>query len=287
MEKQIIHVVGFSGGIDSQACARWVLNRFPDDEIVLLNSDAGGNEHPMTTEFIKWYSENIHPVIELKAKVKDLGTRGTKQGATKERRDKYDDNEVMTFDMLAEIKGLFPASKMQFCTEHLKLAPQHRWMKENLNGKEWRRYTGVRRDESRKRKNATIGGWDDYFGCELIQPITDWTKKMCFDYVEAHGEDFNGLYKLGFDRVGCSPCVNSSKYDIFNWSKRFPEMIDKVRGWEERTDLPFFRKPFKNGTPRFIDDVVAWANTTHGGKQGSLEVLYKPSVCESNYGLCE
>ena len=72
MEKQVIHVVGFSGGIDSQACARWVLNRFPDDEIVLLNSDAGGNEHPMTTEFIKWYSGNIHPVIELKAKVKDL-----------------------------------------------------------------------------------------------------------------------------------------------------------------------------------------------------------------------
>lgn len=23
------HIVGFSGGVDSQACARWVLNRFP------------------------------------------------------------------------------------------------------------------------------------------------------------------------------------------------------------------------------------------------------------------
>lgn len=50
------HIVGFSGGIDSQACARWVLNRYPAGEVILLNSDAGGNEHPLTTEFIAWYS---------------------------------------------------------------------------------------------------------------------------------------------------------------------------------------------------------------------------------------
>lgn len=40
------HIVGFSGGIDSQACARWVLNRFPKEDVILLNSDAGANEHP-------------------------------------------------------------------------------------------------------------------------------------------------------------------------------------------------------------------------------------------------
>lgn len=46
------HIVGFSGGIDSQACARWVLNHFPPEDVLLLNSDAGGNEHPLTTEFV-------------------------------------------------------------------------------------------------------------------------------------------------------------------------------------------------------------------------------------------
>ena len=41
------HIVGFSGAIASQACARWVLNRQPKEQVFLLNSDAGGNEHPL------------------------------------------------------------------------------------------------------------------------------------------------------------------------------------------------------------------------------------------------
>ena len=282
------HIVGFSGGIDSQACARWVLNRNNPEDVILLNSDAGGNEHPITTEFIEWYSENVHPVVMITSLVKDMGTRGRKPGsAVYDRRQKYNEDDQLTFGVLADIKGMFPARKFQFCTEHLKLAPQNRWMKENLKGAEWRRYTGVRRDESIKRRDAIIGSWDDYFGCELHQPIADWSKQMCFDYVEAHGEKINQLYTLGFERVGCAPCINSNKMDIRMWAKRFPEMIDKVREWENQTGLSFFRFPKKDGSIRFVDDMVKWANTTHGGKQYSLEVLYEPPVCESNYGLCE
>jgi hypothetical protein len=29
------HIVGFSGGVDSQACARWVLNRYPKEDDIL------------------------------------------------------------------------------------------------------------------------------------------------------------------------------------------------------------------------------------------------------------
>ena len=57
------HVVGFSGGIDSQACALWVRNRFPREDVILLNSDAGGNEHPLTVEFVERYSATVHPVV--------------------------------------------------------------------------------------------------------------------------------------------------------------------------------------------------------------------------------
>lgn len=34
------HIVGFSGGIDSQALARWVLNRYDADDVILVNTDA-------------------------------------------------------------------------------------------------------------------------------------------------------------------------------------------------------------------------------------------------------
>ncbi len=118
------HVVGFSGGVDSQACALWVRRKFAKEDVILLNSQAGRNEHPLTVEHIRWYSENVHPVIECVPRTKDLGTRGTKEGATRDRRQEFDDEDELTFDRLAYIKGRFPSRKAQFCTEHLKLAPQ-------------------------------------------------------------------------------------------------------------------------------------------------------------------
>jgi 3'-phosphoadenosine 5'-phosphosulfate sulfotransferase (PAPS reductase)/FAD synthetase len=283
------HVVGMSGGIDSQAAARWVLNRYPKEDVILLNSDAGGNEHPLTTEFIAWYSSNVHPVVTVTPIVADLGTRGTKEGATRDRRQEFKDTDPLTFDRLAYIKGIFPARMRQFCTEHLKLAPAYRWIRENLqaNGIEWRRYAGVRRDESKRRALREFVEWDTYFNCELFMPVVDWTKQMCFDYVKSHGEQINTLYTLGFDRVGCAPCVNSGKDDILAWAQRFPEMIDKVRGWEQSTGLTFFPAMVPGLEINWIDQVVDWAKTLHGGKQyGLLKMIPRPA-CESEYGLCE
>jgi len=277
------HIVGFSGGIDSQACARWVLNRYPAEDVILLNSDVGGHEHPITTQFIEDYSRDVHPVTVVTPVVADLGK--SCQGT--ERRLRYAETDSLTFDVLAEIKGMFPTNRSQFCTMHLKLKPTHRWMQENITADKWIRYAGVRREESEKRKAKQAVEHDDYFDCELHHPLIDWTKQMCFDYVRYHGEAINPLYTMGFNRVGCAPCINANKTDILEWATRFPEMIDKVRGWEQRTGLSFFRKPFDDGSYRWVDDMVEWAKTTHGGKQFSLMVLQEPAACDSDYGLCE
>lgn len=281
------HIVGFSGGIDSAATAVWVLNRYPKEDVILMNSDAGGNEHPLTTAYCHWWSENVHPVVFVSAIVADLGNRGTREGATKERRQRYNDNDKMTFDILAEIKGRFPSRKCQFCTEHLKLMPQQRWIRENLKGQEFRRYAGVRRDESVARSKKKPVEWDDVYGCELYHPIVDWTKQMCFDYVQHHGYKVNELYTLGFERVGCAPCVNSGKSDILAWAQRSPEMIDKVREWEKRVGKTFFAPCVPGMEVNWVDDVVAWSKTTHGGKQISLLATIERPMCESDYGLCE
>jgi 3'-phosphoadenosine 5'-phosphosulfate sulfotransferase (PAPS reductase)/FAD synthetase len=278
------HVVGFSGGIDSQACARWVLNRYSAEDVILLNSDVGGHEHPITSEFVETYSRDVHQVTVVTPIVADLGAK-----CKNDRRAKYAETDRLTFDVLAEIKGMFPTQRSQFCTEHLKLKPSHRWMKENITdmGLSFIRYAGVRRQESERRKGKQAIEWDDYFACELHHPIIDWTKQMCFDYVQYHGEAVNPLYTMGFNRVGCAPCINANKTDILEWSQRFPEMIDKVRTWEQRTGLSFFRKPFEDGSYRWVDDMVEWAKTSRGGKQFSLLVLQEPAACDSDYGLCE
>lgn len=287
------HVVGFSGGIDSQACCGWVLDHFPKEDVIVINSQAGRNEHPLTAEHVEWYSDNVHPVIEVVPIIADLGNRGIKPSRTADRRREYDDSDEMTFADLAYIKGRFPSKKAQFCTEMLKLAPQRRWMRENLVDEhgiaiEFCRYAGVRRDESQSRASTPDEKWDDYFDCMIYYPIASWSKQQCFDFCLARGEEINQLYKMGFSRVGCAPCVNSSKGDIREWAARAPEMINKVRMWEGQVGRTFF--PPINGNIWFVDDVVKWSRTVHGGKQMSLPFVEDDAqneVCSSKYGLCE
>jgi 3'-phosphoadenosine 5'-phosphosulfate sulfotransferase (PAPS reductase)/FAD synthetase len=279
------HIVGFSGGIDSQACARWVLNRNPAEDVILLNSNAGGNEHPITTEFIKWYSENVHPVICIEPTVADMA--GRNPGMIAELGLKPED--PLSFDLMAKIKGRFPWTKIRFCTTHLKLEPQKRWMAANIGDAEYIRYSGVRRDESAKRRNTCYEAWDGFYECKLRCPLADWSKTMCFDYVKAHEGKYNQLYELGFNRVGCAPCINSGKDDVLAWAERFPEMIDKVRGWEKSNGCTFFPPVVPGLALNWIDDVVTWARTERGGRQLSMfrQEGHERPTCESIYGLCE
>lgn len=282
------HIVGFSGGIDSQACARWVLNRYPAEDVILTNSNAGGNEDTLTDQFVAWYSENVHPVTITNAIVADMwktpGFAETKG---------LDGNAVLTFEEMIRIKGRPPSRKAQFCTEKLKLMPQRRWLdQQKLSGgilfeQDYCRYTGVRRDESENRKNTPFESWDEWFDCILFAPIADWTKQMCFDFVLAHDEKVNPLYALGFNRVGCAPCINSGKEDVLNWDMRRPEMIDKIRGYEQRTGRTYFSPCVPGMYTNTIDDVVAWAKTARGGRQDLFPVMHERPACESKYGLCE
>lgn len=277
------HIVGFSGGIDSQAVARWVLNRFLPNDVILLFSDAGGWEDPLTLEFVAAYSAKVFPVTTVDAKVSDMWetpgfaeTRG------------YDGSAKLTYELMCEIKGRAPSRRAQFCTEKLKLVPQKRWCLEHLVDVEFERYTGVRRQESDKRRNTPPREWDTYFDCYVNHSIFDWKKEMCFEYVGQHGEDFNPLYLMGFGRVGCAPCINSGKDDILLWLKRRPEMIEKIRRFEAKLGKTYFAPCVPGMEMNFIDDVLRWAETDHGGRQTNLlKVLNEHSACESKYGLCE
>jgi len=276
------HIVGFSGGIDSQAAARWVLNRYPAQDVILLNSLAGRNEHPLTEEFIAWYSGNVHPVVQVVPLVRDLYAKSE----TIEGKGLAPDTEL-TFELLARLKGRFPARRSQFCTTYLKLEPSRRWIDENITD-DYCRYVGVRRDESVARHDVPEKEWDELFDCMLYRPVVDWTKPQCFRFIKDHEGRWNELYDLGFTRVGCAPCVNSGKEDILRWAQRFPAMIDKVRGWEERTKRTFFPPTVPGKHINWVDEVVSWAGTVHGGRQLGLHVLEtRGTGCENKWGFCE
>ncbi len=287
------HILGFSGGIDSQAAAGVLLDHYGHDDVIFLNSDAGGNEDALTTEHVEWYSANVHPVIPTNAIYADVwetpGFAETKG---------FDSNAALSFEALLGIKRRPVASAARYCTAILKLKPQRRWIQENFGptgqfaGLDFERYTGVRRDESASRANTPDREFDDFFNCYLNHIIAAWPKQRCFDFIQARGERVNELYRMGFNRVGCAPCALCAKEDIANWAIRRPENIDKIRGWEERTGITFFQ-PIRQGKGKSIngvDEVVNWAcNPKRGGSrdQPLFPILMERTSCESKYGLCE
>lgn len=277
------HIVGFSGGIDSQACALWVRDRYPAEDILLLNTNAGRNEHALTDAHVREYSEKVFLVTTIPALLSDMWKT---EGFAEKRG--FDGTEELTFERMIQIKKRSPSRKAQFCTEILKLSPQRRWVNANVHD-EIERYTGVRRDESEARVNTKEREWDDYFDCYVNHPLASWTKQQCFDYVLERGEPINPLYSLGYNRVGCAPCINSGKDDVRMWADRFPEQIDKIRGMEQRTGKTYFAPCVPGMYTNTIDQVVEWSRTDFGGKQFSIfkaEGQNLPS-CSSKYGLCE
>ncbi len=294
-------IVGFSGGIDSQRAALWVRQNYPADEIVLLNSNVGGHEHAITVQFIADYSAKIFPVTVVSPIYADMWL--TPKFAEKRG---FDSNAPLSFLDMIKIKGRPPSRKAQFCTEHMKLRPCLRWLRERYgvqihdpskptdvdkNVWAWKeeiiRYTGLRRDESNPRADTPDWEWDDWFECRLEHPIAAMTKQQCFDDVLAAGEFTNPLYALGFNRVGCAPCINEGRLSIRNWAKRFPDVIDRVRMYERESGRTFFAPMVPGKHTNNIDEVIEWANCSRGGKQYALDVYMPAPVCESKFGLCE
>jgi 3'-phosphoadenosine 5'-phosphosulfate sulfotransferase (PAPS reductase)/FAD synthetase len=271
-------IVGFSGGIDSQAAMNWALDAHGPENVIGLNANPGDNEHPLTTEFIQWFSDHVHPIVICRAFYRDMFA---KEQTIIERG--FDPAEPVIFGDLAAIRGRFPSRKAQFCTELLKLRPSKRWINENV----YERVTGLRRDESDKRSCTPQREWDEWFDCFVQHPLAFWTKQQCFDFCLARGQRVNPLYALGFRRVGCALCINSSRPDIRNWAKRFPEMIDKVRRREQKAGRTFFAPMVPGKEINWVDEVVAWANCQRGGRQYSLDVWMPAPVCESIFGLCD
>lgn len=237
------------------------------------------------------YSATVHPVVRTDAIIADMWeTAGwaEKRG--------FIGTDPLTFERMVEIKGRPPSRKAQFCTEKLKLVPQRRWLRKEFGpggqfeGWDYIRYSGIRRDESNERSHMAFESWDAFFDCLLIAPLVEFSKQRCFDEVRAVGEPINPLYSMGFNRIGCAPCVNSQKEDIVMWFLRRPPMIQKVRELERISGRTFFAPCVPGMYINFIDDVLDWAlSIKRGGHcdQPALPILYERPACESKYGLCE
>ena len=129
-------------------------------------------------------------------------------------------NELDFYEATAKIPaeeawGIFgpPARKVRWCCTVHKTAPVINRLNELYEENYIRTMmiTGVRADESASRseydelsKGKKIAGQYSY------HPILEWSSAEIFLYIYANNLPLNEAYKLGFNRVGCIMCPNSS-----------------------------------------------------------------------------
>lgn len=171
-------------------------------------------------------------------------------------------------------------------------------------------YQGIRKEESpaRQKLNATddyfhlyennshkkklyrkkdVLAWLDNNSADVVRPIFSWEAEEVFAYIKSQGLQPNPLYKLGFSRVGCFPCIMCRHSEIKQLIKHFPERIEVIRKLENELGRTFFPPGYipawacTNKKYPTIDDVV---NYLH---QPNQMALFESPSCQSVYAICE
>lgn len=288
------------------------IERYGRERVRLVMADTG-HEHPLTMAYVRDYLPGALGVpVEIvradftadfarkRAFIADRWPGKGVDAATVARALDLLHPTGVPFLDLCMWKGRFPSRKAQFCTEELKRSPLDAYTvalaRQHDVIESWQ---GVRRDESRNRRDALERERSDW-GWDIVRPIVDWTAADTFACMARHGVEPNPLYSLGMKRVGCMPCINCGKDELLEISKRWPEEIARVAEWERLVGgcsklglatLLFHVAPggtnAEYAAANAIGAVVQWARTRHGGKQFDMERLMPASACSSVYGLCE
>ena len=224
-------VVPISGGKDSQACLKLARQQYSSDEVLGLFCDTQW-EHPLNYEHIAklgdLYKVNIHRVTG---------------GSVPEKVLKYQ---------------RFPVGGQRFCTDELKIRETkiflNKFVDENGPFQVW---YGMRGAESHARRvryqdildtelyepNEVLKKYPKYLGKKGVRfmlPILNWSTEEVFDYLD--GEE-NVLYSMGFDRVGCFPCLAAGdkwKEKSFVFDDFGREQYKKVLWLEKETGKSVF-----------------------------------------------
>ena len=279
---ETIYHVGVSGGKDSTAVLLWLVHEsgVPHHKIDVTFSDTG-NEHDLTYAQIDLLSRTVFPIKTLMP-------------------------DLPFFD-LAKKHKIFPSNARRYCTEHLKIIPASRHITGLLAAcKKVVSVSGVRSDESEKRKN--LEEWD--FSNSLLtlqwRPLIRWTIADVLTIHRKYDVPLNPLYEMGFERVGCFPCIYSKKREVRLVAQMAPEKIERIRQVEREierdtgnittffsgTSTPerFRSRAYvkKDGTEvniATIDDVIRWSMTGKRAQGSYLDDAPEPITCVS--GFCE
>ena len=244
------YLVSLSGGKDSTACLLWALETLPKEDIIPYYIDTKW-EHDAVYEYLDYLEEKLDiEIIRL---------------------------ESEGIEALSKRKKMMPNRVMRFCTENLKVKPAVEFYKTFQDkGIDFINIVGVRREESSSRANTESFTISEQ-GIKTLFPIAYLDTQRVFDYHKEHKIDVNPLYKKGFQRVGCYPCIYARKHELMlmedkyvqrlrNLEKDMKEIVGKA--WFDESGATFF-PPEKDKHLRKTLDIGM------------------DNHCVNQYGICE
>ncbi|WP_282089404.1 phosphoadenosine phosphosulfate reductase family protein [Aquimarina algiphila] len=288
-------IVQYSGGKDSQASLIRAVKLYGSKNITAVFADTNW-EHEVTYKHLKTTTTDLGvELVVLKSK-------------------KY--NGLIDLSLK---KKRFPSTKARFCTQELKVKPFIDYILDEVKDHVIV-IQGIRADESvaRSRMNQQCRLFKFYtepFGTDrkgkkkyhtyrkkevlnfisnyaddIIRPVFKWSGQRVIDYIIENDQKPNPLYKEGFKRVGCFPCVMSNLSSVKQLVNRYPERIQEIRSYEKMTKSSFF-PPDKipkyartNGIYPTIIDVKNYVD----GKSSTIDLFETDKTsCMSFYSLCE
>ena len=88
------------------------------------------------------------------------------------------------------------------CCRLRKVEPLRAYLK---NKQAW--ITGIRRDQTRTRRNARPIEWDKTNGLVKLNPLLNWSQDQVWTYIYLFDLPTNELHKHGYPSIGCWPCT--------------------------------------------------------------------------------
>jgi len=155
------------------------------------------------------------------------------------------------FTLLLE-KKIWPRKNTRWCYTELKMKAFQRAVRElGIDGF----YTGLRREESWRRRDRPIRYWNVKARYWLVNPIIDWDSSQVESYIRKHNLPLNPCYKL-YGTTGCWYCPFLTKQKVIKIALRHPELIEKLAPYEKIIEPAFFF----NGKPCSVREILAQKN---------------------------
>lgn len=218
--------IGVSGGKDSQAAAlatfKYLDSCGHTGPRVLIHSDLGVVEWKDSLPVCECLAAHLGAeLIVVRRKSGDMMDRWESRWMSSIRR--YVNLETVTLVLP------WSTPSMRFCTSELKTHIIEAELRRRFKGQTIINVTGVRRDESTKRKQGSVASQGSQGDIWNWRPISDWLIDDVFGEIADSGLDPHEAYPdFGMSRVSCMFCIMSKLADLYAASAQ-PESHDLYR----------------------------------------------------------